>query len=278
MAVTEQSRARVVYRPPDQRSAMPAGGVGRLWVLALVAAVFAGGMFFGRATTRPAATQGPAATSAPATAAPATGATGTPAVTAGTLTANPAASPKAGPRQVLDGVGVGWAHSREGALAAATSYAVVLSGDLVFDTVRRRRAVAVLAAPEARAEMQRAWDSAVPVLRKALRLPASGPVADKVVLVTAPLRYFIERYDEATARVSIWTTALAGSTTGIPVQVGWGVTTIDLRWVGGDWKEVRATTRAAPTPLALDTEVPSAAATFVQHTQKFKEYDYAPGS
>ena len=287
MAVTEQARARVVYRPPDQRSARPTSGPGRLWVLALVAVVFAGGMVIGRSTTRPAAPQdvaAPAATAA--TTAPATGAASTPGVTAGTpvagsaasAKAGPAASAKAGPRQVVDGVGVGWAHSRQGALAAATNYAIVLGGDLVFDTQRRHKAVALLAAPEARAELQLAWDRAVPVLRKALRLPADGPVADKIVLRTASFGHSIERYDDASARVSIWTVALAGSTTGIPVQSGWGITTIDLKWVGGDWKEVRATTRAAPTPLSLDTEVPSAASAFVQLIQQFKEYDHAPGS
>jgi len=295
VAVTEQARARVVYRPPDQRSARPTSGLGRLWVLALVAVVFAGGMVIGRSTTRPAAPQdvaAPAATAA--TTAPATGAASTPGVTAGTpvagsaasakagpaasAKAGPAASAKAGPRQVVDGVGVGWAHSRQGALAAATNYAIVLGGDLVFDTQRRHKAVALLAAPEARAELQLAWDRAVPVLRKALRLPADGPVADKIVLRTASFGHSIERYDDASARVSIWTVALAGSTTGIPVQSGWGITTIDLKWVGGDWKEVRATTRAAPTPLSLDTEVPSAASAFVQLIQQFKEYDHAPGS
>ncbi|HEV8649359.1 MAG TPA: hypothetical protein VG276_08130 [Actinomycetes bacterium] len=282
MAVTEQARARVVYRPSDQRSARPTSGPGRLWVLALVAVVFAGGMVIGRSTTRPAVTQDPTAPRAtaasPAATAPAPGAASTPGVTAGTPAASPAASAKAGPRQVVDGVGVGWAHSRQGALAAATNYATVLGGDLVFDTQRRHKAVVLLAAPEARAELQRAWDGAVPVLRKALRLPADGPVADKIALRTAPFGHSIERYDDASARVSIWTVALAGSTTGIPVQSGWGITTIDLKWVGGDWKEVRATTRTAPTPLSLDTEVPSAASAFVQLTQQFKEYDHAAGS
>jgi len=275
VAVTEQARARVVYRPPDQRSARPAGGPGRLWVLALVAVVFAGGMVLGRTTTRQAATPVgpvPGAVAPQATAPPGGADTSAPTVTAGTPAANPAASAKAGPRSLADGVGVGWARSREGALAAATNYAMVLGDDRVFDTQRRQRAIAVLAAPEARAELQGAWDTAVPLLRRALRLPAAGPVADKVILWTVPVGYSIERYDGAAARVSIWTAALAGSTTGIPVQNGWGVTTIDLKWVGGDWKEVRATTRAAPTPLPLDTEVPSPAAAFVQHTQKFQRF------
>jgi hypothetical protein len=282
VAVTEQARARVVYRPPDQRSARPAGRPGRLGVLGLVAVVFAGGMLFGRTIGRQAASQDPAAVpaaSAPqATSAPAGSQEEAPTVTAGTPEANPAASRTAGPRKVVDGVGVGWARTRKGALGAATSYAMVLSGDLLFDNVRRDKALAVLAAPEARAGLQRAWAETVPVLRRQLRLPATGPVADKVVLWTSPLGYSIKRSDDAAARIAIWTTSFAGSTTGIPVVVGYGVTTIDLKWVGGDWKQVRATTRPAPIPLPPDNEVPSAASAFVQQTRTFKGYSYAPGS
>jgi len=278
VAVTEQARARVVYRPPDQRSARPAGSLGRFGGLALVALVFSGGLLIGRWTGRPAAEPGAAASRATAAPSQASGpaATSGPAAAAQTTPANPAVSATAGPRKVVDGVGAGWAHTREGAWAAASTYATVLSGELTFDAARRHKAVAVLAAPEARASLQRSLDDLEAVLRKSLRLPATGPVADKVILRTVPMGWDLVRYDDASAQVAIWTTGLAGSTTGIPVVQGSGITTVDLRWVRGDWKQTKASTVTGPTPLAPETEVPSAAATFAQQTQRFKEFDHAP--
>jgi len=60
------------------------------------------------------------------------------------------------------------------------------------------------------------------------------------------------------------------------VQEGWGVTTIRLRWVDGDWKELDATTTAGPVPLA-DEQTPTAPSELVPKAQAFKEYHYAPG-
>jgi hypothetical protein len=278
VAVTEQARARVVYRPPDQRAARPVASLGRLGVLALVALVFSGGLVLGRWTGRPVAEPGAAPSPATATPTQASGpaASSGPATATQTAPANPAASAQAGPRAVVNGVGAGWAHSRLGAWAAATDYATVLSGGLAFDAPRRHKAVAVLAAPEVRAPLQRSLDGLETVLRKNLRLPATGPVADKVILRTVPLGWDLVRYDGRTAQVAIWTTGLAGSTTGVQVVQMSGITTVDLRWVGGDWKQVKASTVTGPTPLAPESEVPSAATAFTQQTQRFKEFDHAP--
>ncbi len=283
MAATEQGRARVVYRPSDQRSAWPAAGLGRFGVLALVALVFSGGLVIGRWTGRPAAEPASPATQATAAAPAAPGAaSATPAqprTAAGTSAASPGTLAKAGPSRLVDGIGVGYAHSRPGAVAAATVYASAFSGDLLFDTARRRRAVAAIAAPEAVASLQRSMDEAVPLVRKGLRLPADGPVASRVILRTTPFGWAVDRYDDKTAQVSVWTTGIVGSVTGIAVQQVWATTTIDLKWVGGDWKELGVTSRDAPTPLAPDTGVPSPADAFLQQTQRFKEYyDDAPGS
>ncbi len=256
MAATEQGRARVVYRPSDQRSAWPAAGLGRFGVLALVALVFSGGLVIGRWTGRPAAEPASPATQATAAAPAAPGAaSATPAqprTAAGTSAASPGTLAKAGPSRLVDGIGVGYAHSRPGAVAAATVYASAL---------------------------QRSMDEAVPLVRKGLRLPADGPVASRVILRTTPFGWAVDRYDDKTAQVSVWTTGIVGSVTGIAVQQVWATTTIDLKWVGGDWKELGVTSRDAPTPLAPDTGVPSPADAFLQQTQRFKEYyDDAPGS
>jgi hypothetical protein len=175
------------------------------------------------------------------------------------------------------GVGVGWAHTRAGAAAAATNYTKVLGGPLLFDDARRREAIGVLAAPRARAALLRASDEAAKLTRKGLHLSAGAAGAAQAVVLTVPVLQKVERYDSSSARVAILTTGLAGSTVGVQVSQGWGVTVVDLEWVKSDWKQVAVTSRAAAVPLATGDEVPSSADEFLEQIRQFKEYDYAPG-
>jgi hypothetical protein len=272
VAVTERSRARVIYRPPDQRAGRAAGpsvAPTRLSLLLLALVLFSGGLVIGRGSARSGDAASPAATpeaTAPAQSQPAT----TEAPASGHAQAG------VGPARVTAGVAVGWAHTSEGALAAATEYTRVLGGELVFDQARRHQALAALAAPRALTALQRASDQAAALTLKGLRLPAGTAGAEQAVVLTVPVGGKVERYDRDSARVAVWTTGLAGSTNGIPVAEAWGVTVVDLEWAKGDWKQVAVTSRPAPTPLAASDDAPSSASAFQEQTRQFKEYDYAP--
>jgi hypothetical protein len=63
----------------------------------------------------------------------------------------------------------------------------------------------------------------------------------------------------------------------VPVREAWGTTTVELRWVDVDWKQLKATTTDGPVPIA-DTATPTSPSEFVSKAQEFKEYTYAPGS
>jgi hypothetical protein len=123
--------------------------------------------------------------------------------------------------------------------------------------------------------MQRTWRDAAELTRKGLNLPAGAAAAGQAVVVTTPLRYRVEHYDPGKARIAIWTSGLAGSPT-VAVTQGYGVTVVDLAWVKNDWKQVKVSSRTAPTPLAPADEVPAKDTAFRQQIQDFKEYDYAP--
>jgi hypothetical protein len=273
VAVTERSRARVIYRLPDQRASRVAGpsvAPTRLTLLLLALVLFSGGLVLGRSTTR---TETPAPTAAPPSVTAANPPAANPPASAGAPAAARAST--VGPARVVDGVGVGWAHSRDGAVAAATNYTVALGGTLMFDPVARDKAIAALAAPEAGAALRRALGEAAELTRKGLNLPEGAAAASQAVVVTTPVRHRVERYDHKKARIAIWTAGLAGSQT-VAVTQGYGVTVVDLEWVKGDWKQVNVTSRPAPIPLAPGDEVPSKADAFLQLTRNFKEYDYAP--
>jgi hypothetical protein len=279
MAVRDQ--ARVLYRLPEQRRFGASGLPAMLTLVLLAVILFLGGLVVGRATmtrnpaSTPAATTPPAATTAP----PATAATpdGTAAAASGD---GAAASRAVGPRHYLEGVGVGYAHSEAGAVAAAANFTRVLSSDLLLDTTRRRAAIEVLAAPEARGRLQRTFDQAVASLRQGLGVTGEAAQDAQVLLRATPVGWRVEDYRAGSAKVAIWVTSVGGSIGGangaVPIREAWGTTTVTLRWVGGDWKQVDSTTVDGPVPIA-DVSPPTAAPELLGKANDFKEFTYAPG-
>jgi hypothetical protein len=273
---TQQGRARVIYGLPEPRRLGAGGGLGLFGMLAIALLLFAGGLLIGRWTG--ATPQAPA----------------TPSGQAGTRTTTPAASAPATPaaraaeasgEQVWSGrleggfVPVGWAHSQAGAVAAATNYTTVLSSEALFDPAKRRLAVEAIAAPEARARLQRDLDATAKTISAALTRGAKAAELDpaKVIFQTIPVRYRVELYDGARARVAIWTTGVGGyDDSSLTVQEAWGVTTVELKWIDKDWKETSATVQDGPVPVADDAP-PTPAQVLVGEAQRFKEYHYAPG-
>jgi hypothetical protein len=279
VAVRDQ-RARVLYRLPEQRR-FGAGGLPTLFTMVLLAIVlFLGGLVVGRATMtgdRPgAAPATTAAAVAPATPVPTT------AASPGTAAAAPAEAAPAtgvGPRRVTNGVGVGYAHTQQGAVAAAANYTRALSSALILDTDRRRAAIDTLAAPEARARLQKTFDQAVASIRAGLGVSGSAGDGAQVLLRATPVGWRVEQYGQGSARVAIWVTSVGGSVGGsgsAPVREGWGTTTVSLRWVAGDWKQVASATTDGPVPIA-DVAPPTAAGELVSKANEFKEFTYAPG-
>jgi hypothetical protein len=281
MAVRDQ-RARVLYRLPEQRR-FRAGGLPSLLAMVLLAVVlFLGGLVVGRATmTGDQTGAAPPATTAAAVApvAPAPTTAATPG-TAAAPRAEAAPATGVGPRRVTNGVGVGYAHTQQGAVAAAANYTRALSSALILDTAQRRAAIDTLAAPEAKARLQKTFDQAVASIRAGLGV--SGPAGDgaEVLLRATPVGWRVEQYGKGTARVAIWVTSVGGSVGGsggsAPVREGWGTTTVTLRWVGNDWKQVASTTTDGPVPIA-DVAPPTAAGELVSKANEFKEFTYAPG-
>jgi len=274
-------RARVLYRLPEQRR-LGAGGMPTLLTLVLLAIVlFLGGLVVGRATmTRDQAPTRAPATTAAAAAPPAPTVAAAPSSTAAPRTEAAAASSGVGPRRVANGVGVGYAHSQQGAVAAAANYTRALSSALILDTARRRAAIDTLAAPEARARLQKTFDQAVASLRAGLGVRGAAADRAQVLLRATPVGWRVEQYSNASAKVAIWVTSVGGSLGGdggtVPVREGWGTTTVTLRWVGGDWKQVQSTTADGPVPIA-DVAPPTAAGELVSKANEFKEFTYAPG-
>lgn len=274
MAATEQERgpARVVYAAPEPGGPMRSAR-GGLALLAAVAVIFSLGVIAGRVSVprQPAARQQPAAGTPPQQ----TTATTQPAPADQPAQAAPEGHP--GPTRTRAGVPVGYARTREGAVAAATAYIKVLSSPLILDERRRRDAVEVLADPRTRQQQLDALETGAPAIAQSLRLPPGGGTGGTPVLLqTIPVRVRVEAFTADTATVAVWQTSLGGTTNGVPVLQRWGTTTVKLRWVDGDWKQVEARSSPGPVPLADDAQ-PTAASELIGKVGDYEEYQYAPG-
>jgi len=281
VAVGDHSRARVLYRLPEQRRLGVGGMPSMLATVLLALVLFLGGLLVGRVTTGGGTVAPPA--DAPATSAAAAADETAPRVAATTpqAQAGQAAASRVGPREVVSGVPVGYQHSEQGAVAAAANYARVLSSTLILDPSRRRAAIEDLAAPETLGRQQRAFDQAVASLRKGLGVTDGSALDGTVLLRAVPVGWRLKEYTGDRATVAIWVTSVLGALgtppDGVPVREAWGTTTVKLRWVDGDWKQLQTTTTDGPVPIA-DTATPTAASQLIPEAQQFKEFNYAPGS
>ena len=281
VAVGDHSRARVLYRLPEQRRLGVGGMPSMLATVLLALVLFLGGLLVGRVTTGGGTAAPPA--DAPATSAAAATDETAPRVATTTpqAQAGQAAASRVGPREVVSGVPVGYQHSEQGAVAAAANYATVLASTLILDQPRRRAAIAALAAPETLGRQQRAFDQAVASLRKGLGVTDGSALDGTVLLRAVPVGWRLKEYTGDRATVAIWVTSVLGALgtppDGVPVREAWGTTTVKLRWVDGDWKQLQTTTTDGPVPIA-DTATPTAASQLIPEAQQFKEFNYAPGS
>jgi hypothetical protein len=281
----------VIYSLPEQRRSGSPGGFGLFGLLALALALFAGGLLIGRWTgTAPERQAAPSVQrDAPATQAPAA-TSATPSQTA-PAQAVPASRPLTvnGERvwsgRTVNGVPVGWDHSEAGAVGAATNYTAALaSSELMFDAAKRAAAVGTVAAPQARKRLARDLEEQAKLIAasffgmKDADAALARVVASKVVFQTIPVRYRLDAYDGAHARVSIWQTGVGGyQDSSLPPQEAWGMTTVQLQWIDKDWKETGATVTDGPVPVA-DSNPPTPAPDLIHELQQFKDYHYAPAS
>jgi hypothetical protein len=176
----------------------------------------------------------------------------------------------------VDGVPLGWPQTRLGAVAAAAGYAKVLSKHwFLTDTVRRRRAVTQLAAPEAVTQLQASQD----VLASAMARGAFGAALARPgvawLLRTSLLGYRVDHYTPTDSEVALWALVVFGTDRGSPPpQALFATSTLRLRWAG-DWKLVAASTVPGPVPLP-GPATPTPAAELLRAAGSFTEFGDAP--
>jgi len=178
---------------------------------------------------------------------------------------------------LVDGVPVGWDASRAGAVGAAAGYAKTMSTRwFLTDQDRRHRAVGLLATPEQAANLTGSQD----LLAAGLLGGSLGPLLSsgraRSVLTTALLGYRVEAFSARSARVALWAVVVYGAETGLLPGAAWTTTTMELAWVGGDWKLASTLTAVGPTPPQPDGDADGSLGELVATARTFRGFTDVP--
>jgi hypothetical protein len=171
------------------------------------------------------------------------------------------------------GVPVGYARTREGAVAAMAAYGRVLADPRVQLDDRRRSEVAVAVGTARYAHGLRDAEAVFAARRAGPVGQALRPGA-RAVFLAVPIAYRMLSYDDAKAVIKSWGVAITASDTGLSPQASWGTTTTTAVWERGDWKVDEVISEPGPVPAGTGT--PSTATAFVDALSGLRTLRHAP--
>jgi hypothetical protein len=179
-----------------------------------------------------------------------------------------------GPSRAENGVPVGYAHTRQGAVAAATTFVTVVDGPMVFQPDRYHQAVGTLALPSARAEIESDAERMMDTMPGAGDVMASAQQGRAVVCRTVPLAYRLDAYDDRQARVSIWAESLLAADGAVAPRQSWATVTVTITWRDRDWKlaDIGAYAGGSDGPVPAVTQAPAQSSTLPPQLRDFQEY------
>lgn len=165
------------------------------------------------------------------------------------------------PSRVIDGVGVGWPHTRIGAVAALLADSAALGNPSVLLNARRRAQVLSLIATSRYAATFSG--AAAQALAQARNSPLGEGLRSgaQTVYLAAPIAYRVVAYAPGAIRVVAYAVSVVGNDQGLAPRATWATSTTTAVWQNGDWRVDSASSSDGPTPAL--TSSPSDAVTFV---------------
>lgn len=140
-----------------------------------------------------------------------------------------------GPTSTEGLVPVGFAHSRDGAVAAATSYLSTLHQFVARAPDERRAALDTIAADGADALVDDALAAFEVFDDIVVDARASLPEA-RVLLREVPVAYTLTQYTDDRARVEVWSLGLLVVESVTQATEVWSTNEVELVWTGDDWR------------------------------------------
>lgn len=168
-----------------------------------------------------------------------------------------------GPTDLRNGVPVGYGQSAEGAVAAASNYARVMTG-ASGDPAAYRRALRTLASPDWLERAEELATNTIDFVRSRYGTDGSATFS--------PVRYRVAAFSKDLATIDIWGVLVASGPKIEGVDESWLIATVELAWVETDWRVVGQSAAPGPTPELLRT----ADAQSESILTDFEEYQVAP--
>ncbi|MDT0319296.1 hypothetical protein [Streptomyces millisiae] len=163
--------------------------------------------------------------------------------------------------RLVNGVPVGYPRSEAGAVQAAVNYQLLrLSKTYRTDTQVRVGVIDAITASEAVEALFLKEELATHRLLDSHGL--TRETADSLVARAAALGTRTVGYTDEAAKIQVWMTELVGApdtAEDVSVAATWTTYTVLLRWQDDDWKLVKVSSDAGPTPLENSGTIPSTA-------------------
>lgn len=183
---------------------------------------------------------------------------GSPSATAPATSAaggNPATSA----HTMRDGVPVGYAHARQGAVDAAVNYQIARSSREYFtDTAARHQIINAMATRGSRDTLARNDDAGMTQVLVSLGINDTNDTT--LVARAAAMGTKVDSYSDTVATVEVWMAGLIGTTSTsapLPVSASWTTYTLTVQWQDGDWRLATVNSVTGPTPLDTGGDDPS---------------------
>jgi len=167
------------------------------------------------------------------------------------------------PREVVNGVPVGYERTEAGAVEAATNFTRVMAS-VPDDADAYLAAAETMAAPDWKDDARRLAQNGLQFLRD--RYGSGG------AFTFSPLRYRVVEYSNDSATVAVWGVTVASGPKIRGIEESWLTGTLELVWVSNDWRLADQSSRTGPTPELLQTQD----GVSVDALEGFQEYSHAP--
>jgi len=184
-----------------------------------------------------------------------------------------------GPTRVENGVPVGYAHTQEGAVAAATNYLTVVDGQLITQPEKYRAAIDALAAPTSQPSLRRNAEKDMTALQNGVGLLSYAQQGRQVVFRAMPLAYHVDRYNDSESQVSIWAEGFSGVDGVLSIRETWTTSTLTVGWTGTDWKlvSIAPPTAASQGPAPMTGQPPVQSSDLPAQLKSYRSYQHAVG-
>ena len=173
----------------------------------------------------------------------------------------------AGPTAVEAGVPVGYARTREGAVAAAVGYVQTGQAFLDMDSNGVQRAVRTMAASGAAEAQVSDTSTKLAATREALA-GSNAPIEYHQAILAVR----VDAFTPERTRVAVWNVGVLSRTGAAPPQAGWAVSTFDLVWDRGDWKVWAESIVPGPAPITNNAVAPATSPELQSRLAGFTDY------